>query len=227
MSLAPQVLATLQSVADATTGPVGYIMANPKSPLMRTLTGQGLIVGNEQIKEGDKIAYRVTEAGISQLPPAPASTGNPWPSPVTDTAANPAPVQGSDTAGDPPVLTDRPAAAATAGKGSRGPRAPVVVGHQMRVAELPPDTARKRGGGGPNHELYPFSTLSAPDATGKDSFFVSTTAENPEPMKRLRPAIFSANKRHKEKATGISFKAFEIAHDAHAGSAGVRVFRMA
>jgi hypothetical protein len=106
-------------------------------------------------------------------------------------------------------------------------RQPPVVYASSGKMGLPAHVPGKRGRGA-RPEVYPFSTLSEPDASGPetiyDSFFVAAAPDMPNVARTLASVVTSANKRFKDKE--ISFKIFPIAVDVEFGIPGARVFRM-
>src|ERR1700761_2418048 len=80
MPLAPNLLNTLVAIVEASKVPPHYQYANPKSPVIRALVKEELVIGNEAITDGaDKIAFQATQKGYAEVvggnhpPAAPAA----------------------------------------------------------------------------------------------------------------------------------------------------------
>lgn len=257
--LTPQVTATLKSLFDMTRTS-DHAFANAKSNHIRSLVGEKLIEGNPQIVDPtnrDKHAFRLTAAGYTALgepqptpetPPAPAT---PDPSPAVSASSDPSTAgDGADTGLTPippgVVVTQLPAGASGTRKRAdgtpvvpRGPNRPMEqVYSGVRMALPGPLPTGKRGGN--RGETYAFSKCGSPitdeatKASTYDSFFVGVTTQMPttaDLMKTLRAAVFSANKRYKEKPDtgGIvrKFACYPTEEDTVEKKAGVRVFRVA
>lgn len=233
MALNNQMLNTLTTLAQ-TCATDGHALMNAKSPLVRALQKDGFIEGDLTITDpnnADKIGFKVTEKGYTELGfPSPGAPVVPV-QPVTISQADVGQVPASLLApGLTPVPPGVPVVQVAAGKrGPKGPRGPVVAPTLLRSATrfalpaAPP--AGKRGG--LRGETYPFESLAAPDATGLDSVFVQATAALPNPIKTLKAAVFSANKRYKEAKKGNrEFAVRDMGIDPEYGVAGARIFRV-
>ena len=228
-----------------------FAFANPNSPIVRALVKDGLIEGNESIvdpADSKKHAFRVLPAGYTALgreaPTAPLPPGSPDPDPGTGDGTTNENAGGTTggTADDTGIsggagvpVQQLPARGRGGRKGPRGPNRPIVQERSGKLMALPTVApAASRG------ETYDFGKLVAPATIpettdkGYDSFFVSVTTELPTHdalFKVLRAAIYSANKRYKDRPEGPAklireFKGFPTEKDAETGKAGVRVFRL-
>lgn len=215
MTLNPQMANTLSTLA---TGSAidGYTFANPKSPLIRALSKEGLIEGNTSQVDptnAEKIAFRLTDAGHAANG-TPVANGATPAAPVADTGLTPT--------GDVPVQQVPAGKRGRKAGEKRGPMvAPVITNTGTRMALPAAPTAGKRGG--QRGESYPFAKLGAPNAEGYDSFFVQQTAEMPNAYKTVKAAVASANKRYLKKG-GWEFTARPT--EPNAAVAGATVFRV-
>lgn len=213
--LAPNLLNTLGSIVADTSSAQGFSYANPASPVIRALAKQGLVEINDTVKmpnDVNKCAVRATEAGATEV----------------RGSAPPAPVFAPSASTTPAIAPSVPTASTRAtGKGSRGPRVQPVITYAegARISVLPEASGRGRKAG-TQSETYGFSKLLPKDASGYDSFFVAATDEMPNPIKTLKPVVFSANKRYKERGLPNSFAVRpELMVDGET-LAGARVFRV-
>lgn len=220
MALNPNMLTTLRPIAEA---PAGFLFANPKSPIIRALVGSGHIVTNNAVdpSNADKIAYMATDTGraeVGVVHPAPVAA---IPAPVVTPApsAPATPPTGEGTA--PLETTTATTPAVPAVRKPRAVRPLPTIGHTgVRIA-MPVSATSGRA---PREEIYPFSKLGAPDATGHDSFFVHSTEHLPNPAKLLASTVGSANKRFKDE--GRVFRIISVENDLEHKVAGARILRV-
>lgn len=213
MSISPQMATFLKPIAEARhTGAVVFV--NHKHPIAKALEKEGLIsnTGVVDPTNADKFQFSATDAGCVAVS-VPVNS--------TPVAAPPASIEGTaplsatvatDTATDAKVRKAR-------GPNTKRPD-PTITRSGMRMTFEAP----KRGGRGKKDEVYPFSTLEAPNGEGNDSFFIHATEALPLPAKMLSSTVGSANKRFKE--DGRVFKIIAVANDPEFSVAGARVVRV-
>ena len=211
MTLAPNIQSALTSIV-ADTAAVGYTFVNPKSPVMRSLSGQGLIeinMNSPDPNSSEKFAARATDAGKATVPSATNGAAQ----------ANPFAGQPAATAPVDDEVTNTAAPKRKAGA-PRGPRIVPVIQQAGGRMTLPPAPVGGGRGRALGSESYPFSKLLPPDATGYDSFLVVATEAMPNPAKTMKMTVFSANKRFRLQDKPNKY---EIRPE----NTGVRVYRVA
>lgn len=217
MSLQPAMMTVLKTTAE-NSAIDGYVFANPKSPAIRTLVKEGMVEINETEKDPsnpDKVMTRLTKLGHETAGTGVTFENGPA---LADPMPAPDPATGLTPTGDASVIQ---VAARKRGGRPAGQEKPQITRAAVRMA-LPVATVGKRGGN--REEMYPFSTLGAPDHTGHDSFFVATTPSVPKPYRTLISAVASANKRWKAK--GVEFAVRDMGIDPEMKVAGARCFRV-
>lgn len=184
------------------------VALNSNTPLMVTHSEMAsllndprgaLVEFNENVKDGDKVAYRATALGVqvASAPPPAAAPG--WGQPAT---AQPG-------AWGAPAGQPAPAAPPSNPSPSPSPR-PSNIKFDSGI----PIPAARRGGRG--SAVYGFETMNV-----GESFFIAATADNPNPAKRIASTVSSATKRLEPK----KFLVRSVDETANGGGKGARVWR--